>query len=112
MLAAQLREGIVARRLRAPCAKGNNVNYAKAICSASLLLAALSGCASDPSASAPTHEPRWTKVTVAGSRIARRVDSFGEADTGTMVQTISDEQLRALPGTSLSDKLSGNPGSI
>jgi hypothetical protein len=106
MLAARLVERIVARRFRDCARRGEIVN------SASLLLALLSGCASDPSASFRNQEPRWTKVHVAGSRIARRVDSFGNADTGTLVQTISDEQLRAMPGTSLGDKLSGTPGSI
>jgi hypothetical protein len=112
MLAARLVERIVARRFRDCARRGEIVNSAKAICTASLLLALLSGCASDPSASLRNQEPRWTKVHVAGSRIARRVDSFGNADTGTLVQTISDEQLRAMPGTSLGDKLSGTPGSI
>jgi hypothetical protein len=93
------------------------VNSAKAITAASLLLVMLSGCATDPGASVSNQslrnqEPRWTKVHVAGSRIARRVDSFGNADTGTLVQTISEEQLRAMPGTLLGDKLSGTPGSI
>jgi hypothetical protein len=88
------------------------VNSAKATCIAALLMITMSGCVSDPSASLRNQEPRWTKVHVAGSRIARRVDSFGNPDTGTLIQTISDEQLRAMPGTSLGDKLSGNPGSI
>src|SRR3712207_2435119 len=60
--------------------RGKIVNSAKAICTASLLLVMLSGCATDPGASARNQEPRWTKVHVAGSRIARRVDSFGNAD--------------------------------
>jgi len=56
--------------------------------------------------------PSWAKQTVAGSRIARRLDSFGKPATGTLVQTISDKDLQEMPGTSLSDKLSGNPGGL
>lgn len=44
---------------------------------------------------------------VAGSRIPRRIDSFGKPDTGTMVQVITDESLQHMPGTLLGDKLSG-----
>jgi hypothetical protein len=67
--------------------------------------AALSGCVS--ASHVPDRSPSWTKQMVAGSRIPRRVDSFGEPDTGTMVQVITDESLEHMPGASLGEKLSG-----
>jgi hypothetical protein len=77
-----------------------------AICTAA---AAVTGCSSSPSAD---RAPDWTKASVAGSRIARRLDSFGNPATGTLVQVITDENLKLMPGNSLVDKLSGNPGGI
>jgi hypothetical protein len=70
--------------------------------------ATLTGCASQQTASTRNRDPDWTKQMVAGSRIARRLDSFGKPATGTLVQTITDENLQAMPGNSLGAKLSGN----
>jgi hypothetical protein len=80
----------------------------------SILVTILAGCASERVAvsSIPDRSPQWTKYTVAGSRIARRLDTFGNPATGTLVQTISEQELLAMPGNSLADKLSGNPGGI
>jgi len=76
---------------------------------ACIAVATVTGCST---ATVADHSPTWTKATVAGSRIARRLDSFGNPATGTLVQVITDENLKTMPGNSLSDKLSGNPGGI
>lgn len=80
----------------------------------SIVVTILSGCATERVAvsASPDRSPQWTKYTVAGSRIARRLDTFGNPATGTLVQTISENELLAMPGNSLADKLSGNPGGI
>jgi len=72
-------------------------------------LTALGGCATTPT---PDRTPTWAKSMVAGSRIPRRLDSFGNPATGTLVQVITDDNLQTMPGNSLGDKLSGNPGGI
>lgn len=75
-------------------------------------VAALAGCANTSSMRAADRSPTWTKQMVAGSRIARRIDAFGNPDTGTLVQVITDENLKNMPGQTLGDKLSGNPGGL
>lgn len=78
---------------------------------AALMLASLAsgGCASLMANQKPDRTPSWMKHYVAGSRIPRRVDHEGQPDTGTYVISISDKQLKGLPGLTLSEKLSGVP---
>lgn len=77
-----------------------------------MLPALLAACSAERWAAVRDRDPEWMKQTVAGSRIPRRLDSLGNPATGTQVQTITDEALQKMPGNSLGDKLSGNPGGI
>lgn len=90
------------------------VDSTKSVCSRVAVLLAipvmLTACSAERWATVQDRDPAWMKQAVAGSRIPRRLDSFGNPATGTQVQTISDEALQQMPGTSLADKLSGNPG--